>query len=305
MKKLLIIDGAAVLHRAFHALPPFTAPDGTPTNALHGFIKIQLSLVDKIEPEYLVVAFDTPKPTFRKKLLKTYQAQRPKASEEFKVQVPLVLEFLKLTNVPVYMLPGYEADDVIGTIVKKDIKDLHKYIVTGDKDILQLVDKTTTVVMPKKGVSDMGFYDEKAVEERMGVLPKQIVDFKALVGDSSDNYKGVKGIGPKKAQSLLDRYGSLSSIYDHLDDLDTRTRELLKESKDDAYLSQTLAKIRTDLQSDFKLEHAQLNFNIGSNELNTFFDKWALRSIKKQMEQKKKNKQSSVDKSDDNQLSFF
>jgi DNA polymerase I len=305
MKKLLIIDGAAVLHRAFHALPPFTAPDGTPTNALHGFIKIQLSLVDRIEPEYLAVAFDTPKPTFRKKLLKTYQAQRPKASEEFKVQVPLVLEFLKLINVPVYMLPGFEADDVIGTIVKKKIKDLHKYIITGDKDILQLVDETTTVVMPKKGVSEMGFYNEQIVVERMGVSPKQIVDFKALVGDSSDNYKGVKGIGPKKAQTLLYKYGNLNSIYEHLDELDSRTRGLLLESKDNAYLSQTLAKIRTDLETDFKLKDCLLDFNTKTEELNNFFDKWSLRSIKKQVERKQKNKQSSVDKSDDNQLSFF
>ncbi len=302
MKKFMIIDGSAILHRAFHALPPFTAPDGTPTNAVHGFIKMFLSLVDKLEPDYVAVAFDTPKPTFRKKLLATYQAHRPKAPEEFKVQVPLVQEFLDKAGVAKFLVEGYEADDVIGTIVRHRDGTLKKYVVTGDKDMLQLVDQETMVIMPVKGVSALEYMDSEAVMEKLGVSPEQVIDYKAMVGDSSDNYVGIRGIGPKKAAELLKKYGNLEEIYRQADSLDLKTRGLLAEHREDALLSKELATILTDLDLGFDLEKCRLKMDPKNQALLDYLDRLSLRSIKKQVTGRRVP---AVDKEEDNQLSFF
>lgn len=306
-KKLLIIDGSAIIHRAYHALPRFTSSDGVPTNAVYGFIKMLLSLINKIEAEYVVVAMDTPKPTFRKKLFKEYQSQRPKAPDDFKVQVPLVQEFLKLARIHYCLKEGFEADDVIGSIVKdKHLTDIYCYIITGDKDILQLVDQKTTVIMPIKGVSVLGYYDIEKVQAKLGIDPPQIVDYKALVGDLSDNYPGVKGIGPKKAADLLKTYNTLAGVYENLEALDKRTKELLIQDKEKAYLSKELAQIRTDLETDFKLEQSRRVMDQPSEELFAFLDKLSLNTIKQQLKKQIKNKKLiRVDKKDQNQLSFF
>ncbi|MFA6005483.1 MAG: 5'-3' exonuclease H3TH domain-containing protein [Patescibacteria group bacterium] len=309
-KKLLVIDGSAVLHRAYHALPPFTSPDGTPTNALYGFIKMLLSLIDQVQPMYLVVCFDSPIPTFRKKLLPSYQAQRPKTPDEYKVQIPLTQKYLEKAGIAQYFLPGFEADDVIGTITalsKREDPDLHVYIVTGDKDILQLVDERTTVLMPKSGVGNINYMREQQVKERLGVMPKQIIDYKALVGDPSDNYGGIRGIGPKKATDLLMKYGNLKNIYEHIEELDHKVKSLLVECKKDAELSQTLATIKTDL--DLPIHNSDLDFKTRtpSPELIEYLDSLSLQSIKRQLQQIKAREEKmpvSVKKKD-NQLTFF
>lgn len=309
-QKLLVIDGSAILHRAFHALPPFTAPDGTPTNALFGFAKMLLSLVDQVKPEYLTVCFDSPVPTFRKKLLATYQSQRPKTPDEYKVQVPLTQKFLDKANIAHFFLAGFEADDVIGSLVRsaeKENPDLSVYVVTGDKDLFQLVNRQTTVLVPRSGVSNVLYMDSAAVKAKMGIEPAQIIDYKALVGDPSDNYGGIKGIGPKRATDLLLKYGSVENIYNHMDDIDEKTKNLLLEHRSDALLSQELATIKTDLDLGVGLDRLRLNIQKPSSELSEFLNSLSLQSIKNQL-YRTKPLQKAVPvpvKKKDNQLSFF
>lgn len=312
MEKFLIFDGSAVLHRAYHALPSLTNTEGVPTNALYGFAKMVITLREIVNPRYLTVCFDTPVPSFRKKLLATYQSQRPKMADEFKVQIPLAQGFCEKAKISKFLKEGFEADDIIGTIVhraQQTEKELHIYIFTGDKDLLQFVNQTTTVIMPKVGVSQVSYMDENAVEVKLGVGPKFVVDYKALIGDSSDNYGGVKGIGPKRAQELLKKYNSLENIYANISELDRRTKELLTQNKESAFLSQNLAQIRTNVDFDFQLSYAEAPSVFMSNELSEFLDTYSLFSVKKQLLQKKTLKESTkqpvVDKQDTNQLSFF
>lgn len=307
MEKLLLFDASAVLHRAFHALPLLTNSKGVPTNALHGFAKMVITLQETIQPHYMAICFDTPVPSFRKKILASYQAQRPKAPDEFRVQIPLAQEFCLKAQIPIFLKEGFEADDVIGTMNHKAhemVKELHVYIFTGDKDLLQLVNKVTTVIVPKIGVSTISYMDTDAVKEKMGINPELIVDYKALVGDSSDNYSGVKGIGPKKAQDLLLQYKSLDGIYSHIEELDSRTKELLMTNKESAYTSQDLARIRTNVEVDFELNKLRVPESYFNSELSKFLDSYSLISVKKQL-MKIKAAPVVVDKPDTNQLSFF
>jgi len=309
-QQYLLIDGSALLHRAYHALPAFNSTEGVPTNALFGFGKMVLSLLSKLKPQYISVVFDTPKPTFRKKLLLSYQAKRPKADEAFKVQVPLVQEFLKLAGIPLYFQEGYEADDVIATITRLALSkspQLQIKIITGDKDILQLVNRQTVVLMPKSGVANLFFMDESAVKEKLGVLPNQIVDYKALVGDPSDNYGGIKGIGPKTAVKLLVKYQNIDNLYLHLHELDPNLKYKLEINKENALLSKRLAQLVDDVKVNFDLKK-NVYQNISLNpELIKFCDRYGLRSLKKQLQQLSETtqKEKEVDKQSDNQLSFF
>lgn len=309
IKKYLIIDGSAVLHRAFHALPMFTSNSGVPTNAVYGFIKMTLSLINQLQPDFISIASDTPVPTFRKKLMPNYQAQRPKAVDEFKVQIPIVQEFLKLAKIKNFLKEGFEADDVISTLTKQgrdEMPGLFVYILTGDKDILQLVEKDVMVVMPKKGVSSLYYMDQAAVIKKLAVRPTQVVDYKALVGDPSDNYPGIKGIGPKTATKLLENYQTLENIYKNLEQLDKSIRQKLQDNKQEAIMSKKLAKLVDNVDIDFNLGENQVSDLVLTPELIAFLHKYSLNSIKKQLESLgKRKKDVSVDKSDQNQLSFF
>jgi DNA polymerase-1 len=249
MNRLVLIDGNAMLHRAYHALPPLTAPDGSMVNAVYGFGTMLLRLIGDLKPTYVAVAFDRPKPTFRKKLFEGYQAKRPKMDEELVDQIPKIHTLISGFGIPIFEQDGFEADDVIGTIAKHAKKDGidQVIIVTGDRDILQLVeDEKILVWMPTKGLSEARLYDEKAVVERMGVAPDKIPDFKALAGDPSDNYPGVPGIGPKTAVSLLTKYKSLEKIL--------KTKELTPSEKESAHMSHDLATIRTNVPLEGALE---------------------------------------------------
>ena len=256
MKRLVLIDGNAVLHRAYHAIPPLTAPDGSVVNAVYGFGSMILRLIHDLKPSHVAVAFDRPAPTFRKKLFIGYQAKRPPLDDALIEQIPKVHELLTGFGIPIFEMDGFEADDVVGTLAhnrKKEGID-QVIIVTGDRDILQLVeDENVLVYMPTKGLSEAKLYGEKDVMERMGVAPNKIPDFKALAGDQSDNYPGVEGVGPKTAASLVNRFGSVDAVYKALEK-GAKTTELseglvakLTAGKESALLSHNLATIRTNV----------------------------------------------------------
>src|SRR3989344_3525742 len=202
MNKLVLIDGNAILHRAYHAIPPLTSRTGEPINAVYGLVSMLLKTIDDLKPSHLAVCFDRPEPTFRKKIYQAYQAQRPETEESLSSQFAKAKEVLDSMRIKIFEMPGYEADDLIGTIAEKSVKINEVVIVTGDRDILQLVDdrKKIRVFMPIVGLSNGRVFKEEDVFSKLGVLPNQIIDYKALVGDASDNYPGVFGIGPKTAE---------------------------------------------------------------------------------------------------------
>lgn len=259
MNRLVLIDGNAVLHRAYHAIPPLTAPDGSVVNAVYGFASMLLRLFNDLRPTHMAVAFDRPKPTFRKKIFTGYQSKRPKIDEDLVSQIDKVHELVTAFGIPIFEKDGFEADDVLATLSrealnpkseilnKSKIQNLNGnkinqvIIVTGDRDILQLVvDEKVLVYMPTKGLSEAKLYSEKDVVERMGVAPSLIPDLKGLMGDASDNYPGVEGIGPKTAIKLLTKYKTLEGLL--------KTDELTKEQKESARMSHDLATIRTNVK---------------------------------------------------------
>lgn len=259
MNRLLILDGNALLHRAYHALPPLTSPEGKPTGAVYGFVSMLLRLQTDLTATHFAVAFDRPKPTFRNKLYKEYQSQRPELDVELVEQIDTVHEVLSEMNVKTFEMDGFEADDIIGTLVYQfnsknlvTIKDPIEQliIVTGDRDILQLVGEKVLVYMPVKGLSEAKLYGKQEVIERLGVEPERIPDWKGLCGDASDNYPGVKGIGPKTASDLVNTFLTVEQVYKHLDEgvlkVSDGIKEKLRKGRNDALLSKTLATIRTD-----------------------------------------------------------
>ncbi|MEK7187619.1 MAG: DNA polymerase [Patescibacteria group bacterium] len=244
MKTLLLIDSHSLIHRAYHALPPLTSPDGKPAQALYGLGSILLKITGEDKPDYIAALFDRPEPTFREKKYEAYKAQRPKAADELVSQLIEARNLFSAFGIPVFELPGYEADDLIATFAlhySKE-KDVCAVILTGDMDTMQLVtDKKIMVRVLKKGVSETMLYDEAAVKERYGLPPEKLIDYKALVGDSSDNIKGVVGVGPKTAADLIQRYGSLDKILKSKD----KDKKVLhiQENKKDALLSRELVEL--------------------------------------------------------------
>lgn len=278
MNILLIIDGNALMHRAYHALPPFKTTDGTQTNAVYGFITMLHKTVDLFKPTHLAVCFDRPEKTFRKKLYAEYQIQRPKTENELISQFPLVKNVLDAAHIKRYEKAGIEADDIIGTIVSSVKKDTKSYILSGDKDMFQLVNKHTFVISPHMGISDLKIYDIEAVIKRFSILPKQIPDFKSLMGDTSDNYKGVSGIGPKTAGKLLNTYQTLENVYKHIDDIKTESiKQALMNEKKHALLSKKLATIIANAKIEFSLEETK--FTGYPKELKKEFEKLEFYSL--------------------------
>lgn len=265
MKRLILIDSHAIIHRAFHALPPLTAPDGTPTNAVYGFASILLKILKELKPDYVVAAFDHPSPTFRHAAFERYKAHRVKAPDALYAQIPAVKELLGAFTIPVIEKQGYEADDIIGTIaahVRKKNPSVETIIVTGDLDTLQLVDAGTKVFTMRKGITDTVLYDEAAVRARYGLSPRSLIDFKGLRGDPSDNIPGVKGIGEKTAAELVQAYGSIEAIYQKLKKSELVAKpavlERLKTHEADALFSKTLVTIDRNVPISFLLDSARL-----------------------------------------------
>jgi len=254
MKRFVLVDGHSLLHRAFHALPPLTTPEGKPIGAVYGLARMLLKLFKDLEPTYVGVAMEAKGPTFRHKKFKAYKEQRPEMDKELEAQIPGAHRLLKTLGIPLYFAEGYEGEDVIASIIRQLPSEGSRgrsrvdeiVVVTGDRDLFQLVGGKIRLFIPEKGLSKGKLYGSKEVVERMGIRPEQVVDFKALCGDASDNIPGVRGIGEKTAKKLLSEFGTLEGIYGHLDMLPERTRKLLEEGKEQAELSKMLATIVSD-----------------------------------------------------------
>ena len=299
MKKLVLIDGHALVHRAFHALPPsMSSPNGIPTNAVYGFVSVLIKTIKDLKPDYIVATFDLAGPTFRHEEFAEYKAHREKAPDDLHVQVPLVKEILGAFGIPVYEKEGFEADDLIGSIaeITKKEKDVQTIIATGDLDTLQLVEGDRVVVLTlKKGVTDTIIYTQKEVEERYGLEPGQMADFKGLKGDPSDNIPGVPGVGDKTASALIQKFGNIESLYNEIESykknpkkkpkapLTPKLIEKLSEHKDMAVFSKKLATIIRDVPIQFDVARAEWRKGIKKEELGKMLQDLGIYSLLKRI----------------------
>ena len=277
MEKLILIDGNSLLNRAYYAMSVFTTKDGQPTNGIFGFVKLVFKIIDDMKPKYLAVAFDLRAPTFRHKMYDQYKGTRKPMPEELVVQVPVLKDLLRAMNICIVEKEGYEADDLIGTLSRK-FPDVETYIYTGDRDSYQLVKEGVSVCFTKRGVSDIDLLTAENFYGKVGLEPWQIIEEKALMGDSSDNIPGVHGIGPKSALSLLNEYTSLQNLYENLEKIAPALRNKLIDGKDDAFLSRTLATIDVNVPLETKLEDCKLLVPF-SEEARAFFAKLEFRSL--------------------------
>src|SRR3989344_3480398 len=276
MEKLVLIDGNAIVHRAFHALPPLHAHKGMPTNAVYGFFAMVLKAVNDLRPEYLVVTFDRAAPTFRQQLFVGYQAQRPKMKDELSSQFTLLHEILEKAKFKIFEVDGYEADDMIGTIARQSRDEV--IILSGDRDLLQLVNGHVRMIAPVTGVTKMILFDEEKVLEKYGLEPHQLSDFKALVGDPSDNYPGVSGIGPKTASDLIKKFDSLENLYQRLSEVAPKIAEKLAIDAEQSALAKKLATIDVDAPIKFVLDQAKTD-DIDEKSLLKNFKKLGFNSL--------------------------
>lgn len=284
-KKLMILDGNALIHRSFHALPPtMSTKDGQVTNAIYGFVSVLIKAIREFGPEYVVLTLDKEGPTFRHEKFEDYKAQREKAPDDLYAQIPKVKEVARAFNIPTFEKEGFEADDLIGAITKKTGPEVEKIIVTGDLDTVQLVDKDTKVYTMSRGITESVLYSEPEVKNRFGLEPEKIIDFKALRGDPSDNIPGVPGIGEKTATDLLQKFNSLDELYKYVEeegekkDIKPRIVNLLLENKENAYLSRDLATIQTDVEIDFNLEDSKFG-NFSKDEVYELFSKLEFKTL--------------------------
>lgn len=262
MKRLVLVDGNALLHRAYHAVPPFTTSQGELVNAVYGFSSMLLRVISELHPEYLAIAWDERGPTFRHQAYTQYKATRGPSDEGLSSQYKRVHEAVKAFNMPEFKLAGYEADDLIGTLAiqasskgrSASGRDLETVVVTGDRDIMQLIDKKIKVFMPKKTMNDVGLYGIEEFVAKYGFFPKQLVDYKGLAGDASDNIPGVAGVGEVTATRLIHQFNTIEEIYksDNLKTLPQRLQTLLSEGAESAVMSKQLATL--DLKAPIKLD---------------------------------------------------
>lgn len=289
-ERLIVIDSNSIIHRAFHALPPLTAKNGIAISAVYGFLLVFLKIIKELKPVYIVACFDTPKPTFRHQKFKDYKAKRPPTPNDIKEQIPLVKEFLENFNIPFFDKEGFEADDLIGTIcelVKTKNPNIETVILSGDLDNLQLVNSSTQAYFLRRGVKDAIMYDEKRVQERYGgLLPSQLIDFKALRGDPSDNIPGVMGIGEKTAIKLIKEYQSLENLYEKIQEPSCRINDLLREKllkgRDEAFLSKELVRIEKSVPLDFKLKECRWG-EYDEKKVGETFEKFGFKSLAKRL----------------------
>jgi DNA polymerase I len=336
MRKLILIDGNAIMHRAFHALPPLTNSDGVMVNAVFGFFSMFLKIIEDQKPDHIVVCFDRKAPTFRKSLYAGYQAHRPTMSEDLGPQIGLVHEVLVAAKVEIFEVDGYEADDLIGTIAaqsqtrsclthslnnssepsgntglkhknkssltavkisknisketmknsfREESRDLEVFIVSGDRDLLQLVNHRVKMIAPITGLTNMIVFDSVKVREKYGIEPSQVVDYKALVGDASDNYPGVAGVGPKTASTLLNEYKNLENIYKHLEDIKLKNPGLalkLANGAEAAGLAQKLAGVVLDAPITLDIEKSSIGY-FDKERLKKEFEKYNFKSLLKRL----------------------
>lgn len=291
MKKLLILDSNSIINRAFYGVRYLSSKDGTPTNAIYGFLNILIKLLNEQKPDYLLAAFDLKAPTFRHKMYSEYKAQRKPMPEGLVQQMPIAKDILRTMGVTILEKEGYEADDIIGTVSQIcEDKGIECLIATGDKDDLQLASDKTKVILTvsRMGVSETTVYDTAAVRERYHVTPTEFIDIKALMGDTSDNIPGVKGVGEKTAMSLIEKYHSIEYIYDNIDSVDLKGAMLqkIKDGKESAFMSKELATIIRDVPIEFDEDKAEwLGFK-DDGELFNLLHSLDLNSVIKKMDLK-------------------
>ena len=285
-KKLIIIDGNAIVHRAFYALPVLTNKKKEVVNALYGFISFFLKTIKEHNPDFIAAAFDLAGPTFRHKKYKEYKAKRIKAPDELYSQIPKIKEFLASANVPVFEKQGYEADDIIGAIAKKAPSSIDVIIMTGDLDALQLVSKNIKVFSLRKGIKEGVLYDKEKVQERYdGLSPRNMVDFRALKGDPSDNIPGALGIGEKTAIKIIRHFSNIENLYSALESKKPLPSFLspgmvikIKQSKKNVFLSKNLSEIDCKTSVDFNLEYCRTK-NGDKKNIIDFLEKHGFKSL--------------------------
>jgi len=294
-KVLLVIDANSLIHRAYHALPPLSTPKGEMVNAVYGFFSVLFKVVKEFQPDYVVAAFDAPGPTERHKKFKEYKAKRVKAPDELYAQIPLVKDALEKIGVKTFEQEGYEADDFLGTVAKAARRQSHPpievIIVSGDQDAFQLIDEQTKVYTMRKGLQDTVLYDKEAFAKRFeGLRPGQMIDFKALRGDLSDNIPGVPGIGEKTALQLLKEFGSLGNIYGKLEADETEGRikpnvkKLLLDHKTEAFLGKELVTINTDIPIELNVERLGWR-GFGTNDARATLEDFGFSSLLKRLDE--------------------
>ncbi len=284
MEKLLLIDANSIIHRCYHALPPLSTPLGEPSGALYGVSSILLKIAQNNPPRYVAACFDRPEPTFRKEKYKEYKAQRPPAPSDLISQIIAAKEVFREFGITVFEAPGFEADDIIATLASRfgEEEGIAVEVLTGDRDTLQLIsgDKIT-VRFFRKGISDTVLYNEDQVQKDFNLRPKQLIDYKILIGDPSDNIKGVEGIGPKTAQAILARYGNLpSAIGDR--SAENKFRDKLPKSLEEIDLLRELIVLRKDAPIN-QVGIKDLMFEFQKERLSRMFDAMGFESLKKRL----------------------
>ena len=291
-KRLVLLDTLAIIHRAYHALPDFTGPQGQPTGALYGLVAMLLKIVDELKPDYIAACYDVGKPTIRHEAYEGYKATRAKTDDALSVQIEESRKVFEAFGVPTFEREGFEADDLLGTIAHEMAvhKGIDVIIASGDMDMLQLVDdERVRVYTLKKGINDTILYDERKVIERFGFGPKLIPDYKGLRGDPSDNIKGIPGVGEKTATELITTFGSIEAIYKKLEKdesafqkkgIKARMVELLKKHKEDAEFSKMLALIRTDAPIAFQLPERVWREGVELAKVHEMFSEYGFRSLR-------------------------
>ncbi|MEK7529214.1 MAG: 5'-3' exonuclease H3TH domain-containing protein [Patescibacteria group bacterium] len=254
MKKFIIIDGAGLIYRAFFAIPAgFASPSGEPTNAVYGFTSMLINILSRHQPDYIAVAHDRKEKTFRHEEYKEYKATRVAAPDTLYAQIPRVKELATAFSISQFEKAGYEADDLIATMIDRVSADTEVLVATADFDIFQTVNDHVRILYPEKGYREAVFFGVEEIKKKYGLSPTQIPDYKGLCGDTSDNLKGVPGIGKKTAQKLLAEYGSVENIYAHIGDISGATKTKLENGKEDAFFCKRLATLDYKVPFDFSL----------------------------------------------------
>ncbi len=310
-ERLVLLDAHAIIHRAYHALPDFATSKGEPTGALYGLVSMIFKIASDLEPDYIVAAYDLPKPTYRHEVYEGYKAGRAKTDDDLALQIERSRDVCAALSIPIYSKEGFEADDILGTIVEKlKNKQTEIIVASGDMDTMQLVDNEKVKVYTlKKGLNDTILYDEKGVKERFGFKPELLPDYKGLRGDPSDNIIGIPGIGEKTATDLIVNFGTIEEIYkilkknpQKLQDKGVKERiiELLKNGEEEARFSKMLATIRRDAPIDFELPRAKWRESINTEEARKIFAEFEFRNMSKRLDEvlgiKESSKISDTDK---------
>jgi len=278
-KTLVLIDGNAAMHRAYHGVNKNFNPtwNNMPVGMVYGFASTLLHTIDHFRPDLLVVTFDTKEKTFRHEMDEAYKAQREKAPDDFYAQIPLLDELLSAFALPTLKLPGYESDDIIGTLAVRAEEEFQVRIISGDLDFTQLVNERIRLVKFAGKIDQSPEYGPAETLARYGVTPAQMIDFKAITGDSSDNYKGIAGVGPKTAEKLMKSFKSLDGIYENLDQIESdKIRQKLINQKDYAYHCQKLAEIHKEVPVEFNFDQS---FNFAPESTVAFFEKMGFRAL--------------------------